>query len=170
VRHLPWMNNPLRVYLHQGRLGLRDMPQGITLSLTMRRCVRTKKNEGRLLEDLGIQPDIVYQMTFKDIVEQNQDLIARASLELSQMPAYDLVIDAVPKSDGFSLTCRTVNLTSVEICAGEKLIATGAVSDGKTVELFVSGPLQGLIVKGLKDDQVAARVIMSPANATSPAA
>jgi peptidase S41-like protein len=170
VRHLPWMNKPLRVYLHHGRLGLRDMPQGITLSLTMRRCVRTKKNEGRLLEDLGIQPDIVYQMTFKDIVEQNQDLIARASLELSQMPAYDLVIDAVPKSDGYGLTCRTVNLTSVEICGGEKLIAMGAVNDGKTAELFVPGPLQGLIVKGLKDDQVAARVIMSPASATSPAA
>src|SRR3954452_25069182 len=102
------MNNTLRVYLHEGRGGLADMPAGITLSLTMRRCVRVRKNEGRLLEDLGIQPDVLYRMTVRDIMDRNQDLITRASLELTRMPAYDLDVWVVPKAGDHTLLCRTL--------------------------------------------------------------
>ena len=99
VRYLPWMSDPLRAYLYQSRGGLADMPAGVVLSVTMRRSVRVGKNEGQLIEDLGIQPDIVYRMTFRDVTEQNQDLMTRASLELSQMPVYDLKVKVKPKEN-----------------------------------------------------------------------
>jgi hypothetical protein len=42
----------------------------------------TLVNEGRILEDVGIVPDILDQMTERDVTEQNQDLFDRAGKEL----------------------------------------------------------------------------------------
>lgn len=82
VRDQSWMSPDLEVYLDRGLSGLADLPSGIVLSLTMRRAVRVKINEGRILEDVGIVPDIMYQMTVRDVMEQNQDLFDRAGKEL----------------------------------------------------------------------------------------
>lgn len=49
----------------------------------MRRALRVRANEGRVLEDAGIDPDILYRMTLHDVMEQNQDLFERAGKELS---------------------------------------------------------------------------------------
>ena len=76
------MSSDLEVYLDRSLSGLADLPSGIILSLTMRRAVRVKANEGRILEDVGIVPDILYQMTVRDVMEQNQDLFDRAGKEL----------------------------------------------------------------------------------------
>ncbi len=85
LRYVQSMGERLYVYVDRGHLGLAELPAGVRLGITMRRCVRVGKSEGRLLEDLGIEPDVYYRMTFKDITEQNQDMIARACLELSAM-------------------------------------------------------------------------------------
>ncbi|WP_332859890.1 S41 family peptidase [Janthinobacterium svalbardensis] len=85
VRDLPWMNVELEVYLARSASGLADMPSGITFSLTMRRAVRVKANEGRILEDVGIAPDILYKMTLRDVMGHNQDLLECAGNELSKM-------------------------------------------------------------------------------------
>jgi hypothetical protein len=82
VRDLPWMNSNLEVYLAQSTLGLADMPNDITFSLTMRRALRVKGAEGRVLEDVGIAPDIIYRMTLRDLMEKNQDLFEFACKEL----------------------------------------------------------------------------------------
>ncbi len=85
VRNLPWMKPSLRAYLNEGHFGLADMPAGIQISVTMRRSLRIGANEGRILEDVGIVPDILYRMTARDILEHNQDLFARAGSELAKM-------------------------------------------------------------------------------------
>jgi hypothetical protein len=82
VRDQSWMSPDLEVYLDRSPSGLADLPSGIILSLTMRRAVRVKANEGRILEDVGIVPDILYRMTVRDVMEQNQDLFDRAGKEL----------------------------------------------------------------------------------------
>jgi hypothetical protein len=157
VRGLPQMGKVLYVYLAKGRFGLADLPGRIIVSLTMRRCVRVEKNEGRLLEDLGIRPDIVYHMTLRDVMEKNQDLNIRASLELSRMPAYDLDVAVVPKGSAYTLVCRTLQLTSVEAFAGEKVLAAAPATDGKPVELSLTSPPGSIEVRGLNANTVAAR-------------
>ncbi|MCP3461099.1 S41 family peptidase [Bradyrhizobium sp. CCGUVB23] len=82
VRDVPWMSADLEVYLAKSPAGLADLPTGIYLSLTMRRALRVKANEGRVLEDVGIVPDIVYHMTLRDVLDKNQDLLERAGKEL----------------------------------------------------------------------------------------
>jgi len=83
VRALPWMSPDLEVYLARSFAGLADLPSGIALSVTIRRAVRVKANEGRILEDVGIVPDILYRMTLRDVIEQNQDMFERAGKELA---------------------------------------------------------------------------------------
>jgi hypothetical protein len=133
------------------------MPAAVSFGITIRRCIRVKKNEGRLLEDVGIQPDVIYQMTFKDITEQNQDLIARASLELSKMPLFDLQIEVVPQAKGCILKCRTLNLTLLEASAGSKHVASAAASNGNTAELVLPDGLASVTVLGFKDNAIVAR-------------
>ena len=49
----------------------------------VRRAIRAGKNEGRVLEDSGIEPDVFYKMTMRDVIEHNQDLFARAGKVLT---------------------------------------------------------------------------------------
>jgi hypothetical protein len=37
--------------------------------------MRVGKNEGQLLEDLGIQPDVFFRMTVADVTDTNRDLM-----------------------------------------------------------------------------------------------
>lgn len=76
---------PLNVYLYHSRFGLAGLPAGVTLGLTMRRSVRLNDNEGRILEDIGIEATVLYRMTVRDVMEQNQDLMERAGRELLSM-------------------------------------------------------------------------------------
>jgi hypothetical protein len=85
VRDYPWMSPALQVYLSRSTLGLTDLPSAIRVRLTVRRAIRTGKNEGRVLEDTGIEPDIVYQMSLRDVTEHNQNLFERAGEELTLM-------------------------------------------------------------------------------------
>ncbi|WP_162527129.1 S41 family peptidase [Sphingomonas solaris] len=89
VRDYPWMSATPLVYLARSPAGLTDLPTGFVLGLTIRRAIRVRKNEGRVLEDTGIEPDIFYQMTLRDITDHNQDLLERAGKELivAQPPA-----------------------------------------------------------------------------------
>jgi hypothetical protein len=84
IRDQSWMSPDLEVYLDHSSSGLANLPPGIILSLTMRRSVRVKANEGRILEDVGIEPDILYRMTVRDVMEKNQDLFDRAGKELNK--------------------------------------------------------------------------------------
>lgn len=113
------------------------MPDGVVLSVTMRRCVRVGKNEGRLLKDLGIKPGLVYRMTFRDVTDRNQDLMTRATLELSGMPAYELDMKVSGKGDVFRLTCRTLNL---EVFSGER---QQQPADARTMVVRGKGSLMG---------------------------
>jgi len=161
LRYLPWAKNGLYVYFYQSRGGLEDMPTDVVFGLTLRRCVRVRKNEGKLLEDLGIQPDVVYRMTFRDITDKNQDLNTRASLELSRMPVYNLDINVVPNDDGYTLVCRTLHITSLEVYAGQCHITGGPVSDDTSTELTVPLGLGKIEVRGLSNDTIVARAIIS---------
>ena len=116
VRALPWMNDRLNVYLHRSPGGLAALPEGVQAGLTMQ--VRPGRRErGRLLEDLGIRPDVVYELTLRDVMDRNRDLLTRAALELSRMPVYDLRTEVEARGGAHALICRTKGLTALEAFA-----------------------------------------------------
>jgi hypothetical protein len=169
IRDLSWQSKSLCVYLAQGRVGLSDLPSGIGLDLTMLRCMRVGKNEGKLIEDLGIEADAIaaggieadvvfYQMTLRDITKKNQDLITEASLKLRERtPVYDLQIQPVEKQGRYTLTCRTLKLSSIQVFASERYLTGANVSDAAPTELFLSERFDDLTVEGLDGGKVVAR-------------
>ena len=161
VRSVSSFGDPLLVYLDRSPSGLADLPAGIQFGLTLRRCVRIRRSEGRLLEDLGIQPDVVYQMTLRDVMDRNRDLITRATKELSQMNVYDLQVQVGPRDSGFVLVCATRNLTSLEVRSGERDLTAAAVSGVGSTELLVPEGVSQLEVRGLDGDTLAAKALVA---------
>lgn len=161
IRHLTWLKDPLVVYLQRSRIGLEDLPAGVRIGVTVRRCVRSRKSEGRLLEDLGIKPDILYRMTPNDIMGKNEDLLTRAALELSQMPSYDLETSVVATGDGWTLTCRSRNLTYLEVTDFKKSLGASAATDDAPVE-FALHTATVVEVKGFSGDQLVVRTSVMP--------
>jgi Peptidase family S41 len=161
VRYLPWMTKPLNVYLARNRLGFAPLPPGVGFGITMSRCMRVGKNEGKLIEDLGITPDLVYQMTRKDITEQNQDLITEASLKLKKMPVYDLSIEVRKTENAYVLNCRTLKLTSVQLLVGDRYLTGGDASDAQPIELSVPNQYASVVALGFNGNEVVARSIIA---------
>jgi hypothetical protein len=164
VRHVPWMNDRLNIYQDTGgRTGLEPMPADVSLGFTVRRCVRVGKSEGRLLEDLGIEPDVVYRPTLRDAMDRNRDLLTRATLELSQMPSYKFAVDVGPSpgEDAYLLLCRTSGLTAIEAYDGERFIARGRPSEGGTLELVIPRTALRVTLKGWSEDLVVARRVVT---------
>ena len=57
---------------------LKDLPYQ-PFRLSLRRNVRVGEHAGTPVEDLGIKPDIIYNMTRRDVLEGDIDLIKKAS-------------------------------------------------------------------------------------------
>lgn len=160
VRHIPWMSAELNVYPDDGANGLQKLPGGLTLGFTIRRCIRTGPNEGRLLEDLGIRPDIDYQPTLRDILEHNQDLIARAAQELSSMPTYDLIVETRESGNGTCISCRATNISDLEVYRGGKHFRSFTMMSSP-VEFEVStGGHANLVIKGYQNEGLVAKRIV----------
>jgi Peptidase family S41 len=168
VRCVPWMNERLYVYLARNRLGFTNLVGGVGFGITMSRCMRVGKNEGKLIEDLGITPDREYQMTCKDITDENKDLITEASLELTKMPVYDLDIKVRSTGNAYVLTCRTLNLTSVQVFVGDRYLTGGDASDGRAIELSVPNEYESVVAFGFNKDEIAAKsIIVLPSTSSS---
>lgn len=157
VRSLPDDSKLLCAYVAKGNFGLQSMPSGIIVSLTMRRCIRVGKNEGQVLEDLGIRPNIIHRMTPRDVLESNQDLNIRASQELSKMPAYDLKVEVKQNGQTCTLICTTLHLDSLEVFAGSRYLSSASAHDNACTELSVPNQAGRLEIRGLVADVVAAR-------------
>ena len=55
------------------------LPGGCDLRMAMRRTLRVGANWGSPLEDLGVVPDHRYYLTRRDVLGNNEDLIAYAA-------------------------------------------------------------------------------------------
>lgn len=71
-----------------GTAQLQALPEGVNITLALRRMLRIGKHAGTELEDLGVVPDLQYTMTERDILSGNVDLIEYAAHELSKRPNY----------------------------------------------------------------------------------
>ena len=70
----------------------KPLPKGADILIAVRRSIRVGKHAGRPLEELGIAPDHRHHMTKRDLLESNQDLIARAARILLKKPVYSLSV------------------------------------------------------------------------------
>lgn len=86
------------------------------MRVSIRRLLRIKEHEGMPLEDLGVKPEFVHNMTRSDLLKNNEDLINHAASIISQMPGYDLSVQLSKRSDGgFDVSAKTTNITRMDV-------------------------------------------------------
>jgi len=134
------------------------------LRFAIRRSLRIGKHAGMELEDLGVIPDVRYEMTKEDVLNGNRKLIAEAVELLRGMDRYGLRETEPPKRGDASVTAsvETLNIDrldisidgwaspSVQVQDGRREIEAGLPLGGEAVELQPRGYRQGRMVAGRK--------------------
>jgi C-terminal processing protease CtpA/Prc len=108
-----WTNGPLRA-----------LPAGAGMRVSLRRTLRVGVSAGQPVEDLGIQPHELHDMTRDDLLEGNRDLLDRAGEILSA--GIPRVLDAT--------------VTSV---TGQDLLIEVTTRSVASVDVYVDGRPQG---------------------------
>ena len=88
-----WTLDDLRTAIGDGRNSpFKLLPKGADIGVAMRRSIRVGQHMGKLLEELGIEPNARHYMTKRDVLGGNVDLINHAAKILNQKPIYSLTV------------------------------------------------------------------------------
>ena len=125
-----------------GHTDYEPLPKGADLRVAIRRTLRTKLNAGEVLEDFGVRPDVVHQMTRSDLIDKNKDLIQRAGEILSGQKAYAL---HASRTQPDTLTVETHNITRLDVRVDDRVWKTVDIKSD-TNELNTAGiDLNGMV-------------------------
>jgi peptidase S41-like protein len=78
----------------------KPLPKGADLGIAIRRSIRVGPRVGKLLEELGVEPDQRHCMTKRDLLEGNVDLIRHAAEILKEKPIYSLSVEPFGRNVG----------------------------------------------------------------------
>jgi hypothetical protein len=123
----------------------RQLPQGAALRVAVRRTLRRGEHAGTPLEDLGVRPDIPYQMTRNDVLNGNEDLIAAAAGVLADQPVHKLGVQSVSDANGdLAVQVSTLGLDRIDTYVDLRPLGSVDVSDGVT-DLTVTGAAHSMV-------------------------
>jgi peptidase S41-like protein len=107
------------------------LPAGAEMRVAARRCTRVGPRSGIPVEDYGVVSDIQYFMTRKDVVENNDELIAAAAKILAGKPKQSLKVsaDAADPRQTFVIECS--NVERVDLFVGDRPAASEAIAAGQ---------------------------------------
>ena len=153
-----WEHGLLQQILAGTKYPLKTLPSGSNMRVSIRRNVRVGEYAGTPIEDLGITPDIKYNMSRRDLLEGNEDLIKKGSEILASMPIrqLDVVLDHQAGSLGIELT--TLGISRIDIYVDGRPILSQNMADG-TNKITIDRPKAGekvLDIVGLKTNEVVA--------------
>ena len=113
------------------------LPAGAMLRVALRRSLRVGDRwGGQPVEDLGVIPDARHDMTARDLLEGNADLMEAAGAILAAGTPRTLDVEMLPPAGvagapaGVTLGVTTRALTSVDAYVDGRPVATAPVTDG----------------------------------------
>jgi hypothetical protein len=123
----------------------KDLPREAGMRVAIRRTLRIGQRSGTPVEDLGVIPDIRYDLTREDLLNGNVGLLNRAGEILASMPTRKLETSATTASDGqLNLQLETENLDRADIYV-----------DGRPRETVdLTGPTTTVSVEGQSGSRV----------------
>ncbi len=113
--------------------GLKQLPKGVQMRVALRRCLRVGARMGQPLEDLGVIPDHLHQLTKRDLLEDNADLMASAGVLLGQgQPRTLRFTSTATGAQKRKLSITTEAIASIDIYVNHRPVATKTTTDGAT--------------------------------------
>lgn len=129
-----WTHELVAEFLRGADSPIRPLPAGTSFRVAVRRTTRTGERSGDPVEDLGVVPDAIHQMTRRDVTEANPDLIARAAEMLVALPVRRLSAELRTGDDGAaSVGVTTRGISRLDVHLDGRPRATLDVPDGETV-------------------------------------
>ncbi|MGK5169301.1 S41 family peptidase [Geodermatophilus sp. CPCC 205761] len=140
---------------------LRALPGGADFRVALRRSLRVGARAGQPVEDLGVVPDEVHELTRRDLLGDNEDLMAHAGRILAGSRPRRLSATAGVVGATLRLTLETRALSSVDVYVDGRPAVSSAVTDGTTeVDLPTAAAPTTVRLAGFDGDQlVAGRVL-----------
>lgn len=124
------------------------LPAGADMRAAIRRTLRVGPNAGEVVEDLGIEPDVPYRMTRRDLLQGNQDLIEKATEILSTRESYPIFVTFEPGDGGLPrLRVKTRNVTRLDVIVNERPQRSLDVQGNETIvdlQEIIGGSAEGL--------------------------
>jgi hypothetical protein len=129
-----------------------------SITVALRRSIRTGKAAGTPIEDLGTKPDQVHRRTLNDLLNGNEDLLNAAGAMLAKGTSYGLDVTVTSReNDVVRVRVKTEGLTSIDAYLDSRPVRMNECLDG--VDHFsvrVNDDTQELEVRGYDHDVHAA--------------
>ena len=133
------------------------LPRQADMRVSIRRTLRVGPLAGTPVEDLGVRCDVRHEMTRRDVLESNVDLLDAAGALLAGRPVRRLAL--TPSVDGGTLTLqlRTGGLDRVDVYVDGRPRGSSDVGDGETTLTFAgSGGATTVQVQGFAAGELVA--------------
>jgi hypothetical protein len=109
----------------------KDLPNSAAMRVAIRRSLRIGELAGTPVEDLGIVPDHRHELTRRDVLEGNLDLLDAAGALLAALPKRTLRLTATLDAGGtLTLQARTKGLQRLDVYVDGRPRTSADVSDG----------------------------------------
>jgi cytosine/adenosine deaminase-related metal-dependent hydrolase len=125
----------------------RSLPGNAGFRVAVRRTIRVGKRAGDVVEDLGIRPDAVHQMTRKDLLFGNIDLLEEATRLLDGRPVRWLMVETdCPAPNQLDLRITTRAIDRLDIYLNKRPQMSRDVSaEVMEFNLSQSAPIMGTV-------------------------
>lgn len=165
---LQWLTTDTKAGVEVGPF--KSLPQGSGLRVAVRGMLRVADQAGVPLEDLGVRPDRLHQITKNDLINANEDLINAAAKILAELPFYTLAAEIAKDSlRSLDVKVKSKNLSRLDLYLDERPLQSFDVKDGLT-QLKVSLPAaetNELVLRGYLDGKLVATSRMPITDAPS---
>ena len=109
------------------------LPKNAGMRVAIRRNLRVRAQAGTPLEDLGVKPDKIHNMTRNDLLKKNVDLIEEAGQMLSKQKHRIYTLDAQIKSElsgDYTGTATTKNLNRLDVYVNDRPLHSLSIKNG----------------------------------------
>ena len=148
-----WIDGPLRA-----------LPGGAGIRVSLRRCLRVGERSGQPVEDLGVVPNELHELTRRDLTDDNADLMeAAGALLAGRTPRVLAVDDATVASGKLRLSVRTEGIASLDVYVDGRPVTTAPTVDGpNAIEIPAPATDDVVRLEGFAGDElVASRVLIA---------
>jgi C-terminal processing protease CtpA/Prc len=113
------------------------LPRQADMRVAIRRTLRVGRLAGTPVEDLGVRSDVRHDMTRRDVLENNVDLLDAAGALLAGLPVRRLALSPSRAADGtLTLQLITGGLDRVDVYVDGRPRGSSDVTDGETTLTF----------------------------------
>lgn len=159
-----WTHDLLRAFFPAQDSPFKPLPKGASFRVAARQTTRIGARLGVPIEDLGVVPDKVHNMTKNDVLNSNVDLINHAAELLDPLRAFKLKaeVTGVP-GETLQINLTTEKLSRVDIYVNKRPRLTLDVAD-ETITVNIPGHFFGaneLELQGFNGDELAAAARLS---------